>query len=59
MLKVRMYEFAHDELGGGIKGDASDDIKGFFGDLGAALVSMAVHEGHHGGQIGLLIGIVG
>lgn len=43
-----------EDLGGDLKGEVPEQARGFFGNLGESLVSMALHETHHRGQIALV-----
>jgi len=43
-----------EELPGGLKGEAAQRTKDYFGSLERALMMMGLHAAHHRGQIGLL-----
>ena len=43
-----------EDLDGDLKGNVPEQARSFFGNLGASLVGMGMHDSHHRGQIALI-----
>ena len=43
-----------EDLPGDLKGDVPEQARSFFGKLDESLIGMALHEGHHRGQMALI-----